>query len=131
MENKELKVAEELVDVMLSHSGILGMHWGQRRTTSKNRLRTVLAQPSADHKETRTLMNTKLKKSMTNEQLKKINTRLELEKKYSDLKPSAIKNGTKRMKTIVEAGTTLAALYAFSQSEFGKILINKIKSKMV
>ena len=63
----------------LKHYGVLGMRWGRRKSASS----TTLTNPSKDH-----VRKTQLKKKkiseMTNDELKEITNRLQLEKQYND-----------------------------------------------
>lgn len=61
----------------LEHYGIKGMQWGVRKKRSR----------SADSSEAASLKKKKVFE-MSNEELKKVNARLDLEKKYASLNPS-------------------------------------------
>jgi len=62
----------------LEHYGIKGMQWGVRKKRSR----------SAESAEAAQIKKKKVFE-MSNEELKKVNARLDLEKKYSSLNPSA------------------------------------------
>lgn len=57
----------------LIHYGILGMKWGRRKN------------PSAESIKTKTLLKTKSVDEMSNEEIRAVTTRLQLEKSYKDL----------------------------------------------
>lgn len=68
----------------LIHYGIKGMKWGKRRTQS--------ATSSDDHKKARTIAKKKLHE-MSNEELKTLTTRLQLERQYKDLSKKQVSMG--------------------------------------
>lgn len=70
------KLAEQGKEA-LEHYGIRGMKWGVRKKRSR----------SADSSEAASLKKKKVFE-MSNEELKKVNARLDLEKRYSSLNPS-------------------------------------------
>lgn len=55
-------------------------------------------------------------KSLTNKEMKMLNTRLELEKKYNQLNPSRVDKGRKVLATTVSVVGGVTTLYAASQS---------------
>jgi len=81
--NKELA---EQGQAALEHYGIKGMKWGVRKKRSR----------SAESAEAARIKKKKVFE-MSNEELKKVNARLDLEKKYASLNPSA---GAKAKKLI-------------------------------
>lgn len=105
----------------LKHVGVLGMHWGHRK---------VNANSSSDHKTTASLQSKKTHE-LTNEELKKVTNRLQLEKSYKDLSPSAIRAGKRRVETIiVGAATVVATAYAVKYFTAGVELALKAASKV-
>lgn len=81
---------------MLKHVGVLGMRWGHRRT------------PSSEHVESSKLRKKKVYE-MSNEELRKYNTRIELIKKYKEANPGKIKKAVKRVDGVI---TTIGKLSA-------------------
>lgn len=73
----------------LRHYGVLGMRWGRRRT------------PSAEASNTKTLLKTKKLEELSNDELKAITTRLQLEKQYKDLTKKNVSAGQKAVQAIV------------------------------
>ena len=71
----------------LKHWGVLGMKWGRRKDRSSGT-------ESADHITSRTIKRKKLSE-MSNEELKTLTTRLQLEKQYADLNKRQVSAGEK------------------------------------
>lgn len=114
----------------LAHYGVLGMKWGRRKareTSSSNpkrkkmstidkiknriknnkdkkeRLKKAYEQSlSADHKEA-TKLKTKDTKQLSNDELRKLTNRMQLEKQYKELRSSEIKSQRTYMDEIKEA----------------------------
>ena len=102
----------------LYHFGVKGMRWGVRKASpsgsgtksynssrdynAANRLRRKAKQSGA--------------KSLTNKEMKMVNTRLELEKKYNALNPSALDKGQRALSATVTIVGGVTALYAASKS---------------
>lgn len=66
----------------LQHWGVLGMKWGRRKGSSN----------SQDHIDTRLIKKKKLSE-MSNKELQTLTTRLQLERQYNELSPSASSKG--------------------------------------
>jgi hypothetical protein len=86
---------EEPVD-SLYHFGILGMHWGQHRSSSKSSKRSSGSEDntSADHKRKMSLKKKKVSE-MSNDELRDLTTRLQLERQYKDLRKQDVSTGRK------------------------------------
>lgn len=82
----------------IKHYGTKGMRWGVRTKRSR----------SSESKESSTLRKKK-GFQLSNDELKKVNARLSLEKSYSDLNPSSTK---KAQKAVIGLAGTLAAISA-------------------
>lgn len=100
----------------LYHYGVLGMHWGIRRKryTSK------------DYRRTKALRKKKVSQ-MSNDELKTVNTRMELENRYSNL--SSQRNLGKRIvKGITSAAATAGSIAAGYEvyRKYGKKYVNKL-----
>lgn len=72
-------------DQSLAHYGVPGMKWGVRKARRPS---------SDDYKSTASLRKRK-PSELSNEELKKVITRLQLEKQYKELSPSTISSGKK------------------------------------
>lgn len=106
---------------ILAHYGVKGMRWGVRRKNPSGEA-SKKEEKSEDYKRSRELKARPVS-SMSNKELKELNNRLQLEKTYKEVtgtNQSVIKRGMKPAKEILEAGTTLAAMYTLYNSPAGK-----------
>lgn len=88
----------------LSHHGVLGMHWGKRQGSSES-------STSPDHKNAHSLKGKKLSE-MSNDELKTLSTRLELEKKFKEAAKQDMHPAKKVVGEILaNAGKQTAATY--------------------
>ena len=105
------------------------MKWGQRRTRNKisglNKKR--ISKYSSDYNETRTLRR-KSSKKLSNEELKKLNKRMNLEQEYNRLSTSNVNRGMQIAKNVVATAGTIGGLYAISKSDYVKAGRNLIKN---
>ena len=114
----------------LVHFGIPGMKWGKGRGSStKSKPKTKPRIVSDDHKK-KVLLKGKKIHEMSNEQLRELTTRVQLEKQVRDLNPGHVKKGLNVVKTITAAGTTLASFYALSKTPLAQEIIKGVKSKV-
>lgn len=113
-----------MADDSLTHFGVKGMRWGVIRERGANG--RVMGSVAADHVTTRALMSKKQRELSTSE-LQKLNERLSLEKKNSELQSrgalAKIKKGTAIAGTILAAATTATAAYNLANSPAGKAAI--------
>jgi hypothetical protein len=118
--NINYKLANRFV---LAHYGVLGMHWGHhlpgRNEASHNpKPRKVKADPHPDHVETSSLRK-KPTSSLSTAQLKKINDRLQTERKNKELDPKGLSKGKKIALGIIAAAGTGATVYNLANSPAG------------
>lgn len=91
----------------LKHYGIKGMRWGIRRRRSRSK---IVRSKSDDYSSSRTLIKGKKMSELTNEELKKINERLELEIKFAALDPSVKSRGQRAVgKYLNQFGTVVVS----------------------
>ena len=108
----------------LSHHGIKGQRWGVRRT------KAALAR--AAQREGRRLspeaerakqLRKKKRKELTNEELKFLNDRLNLEKNSSNLNPHAIEQGKRKTAAVIGTIGLAVTLVNYANSPAGKFAI--------
>jgi hypothetical protein len=85
------------VNNILEHYGIPGMHWGRRKNRSNkprklSRREIIEKESSEDATRKRQLRKKKLHE-LTNEELKTLNTRMQLEKQYRELTKTDVSSG--------------------------------------
>jgi len=107
-------------DKVLSHFGIPGMKWGKRSSGGNKPGKKKKKLPIADDYTAAREAKAKGYKHLTNQELKSLNTRLQLEKSLRELKVSDYSKGLDAVKAVTAAGTTLAALYALGSTPFGQ-----------
>ena len=109
----------------LSQYGVLGMKWGvrkDRRTRKPKKPDAPEYTESRKNKKQRT-------RTLTNAEIRKTNERLQLEKQLAQLKrdQAIINRGNTAIKGYLALATTAGAVYTFTQTPFGKVLIAKGK----
>ncbi len=90
---KEMSQMDNTIDSFIEHYGVKGMQWGVRR--SKRQLARSSGKSS-----------TKSVKSMSDDELRKVLNRMQMEKQYKSL---TSKNSNSLTKTIIKSGATFAA----------------------
>lgn len=109
MENKELY-----------HYGVLGMKWGKRK-----------ARQSEDYKKARAIKKKKISE-MSNEELKTLNNRLNLEANYREVSKRNVSSGRKWVTGIlVGAATVTASYYANKYAKQGVEALIKLGAKAI
>jgi hypothetical protein len=76
---------EVTMDDYIQHVGILGMRWGRRKSKSS---------PSADHIKAHSLKTKKLSE-MSNEEIRTLTNRMQLESQFKNLQPKKVNYGKK------------------------------------
>lgn len=110
-------------DHELAHYGILGMKWGRRRAVGpdglvkKSAATTEYSDDAASAKSSKTKAQTKGVQSLSNDELRQLNERMNLEQNYDRLNPVAVKKGrdyvgivTKTAKVINDVDRTVQTI---------------------
>lgn len=124
VEDESLMQAEDDVDAVLAHFGVKGMKWGQR-------LRSSRGTPSEDHTRSREIKKKGRgiggTKKLSNEELKSLIERMNLEQQLSDLKKKkGAGEGSKIAKEIIlDVGKQTAKEYL--KKNAGKLILGLIK----
>ncbi len=103
------------VDDFLAHYGVPGMKWGKRKAVGSKQ-RTHVSQ---DARRAATLRKKQLSQ-LSNDDLKKLNARNELESKWRKANPTSLERGKRRAKTIIANATTIAGIYTLATSPAAK-----------
>lgn len=115
------------VNDFLAHFGVKGMHWGVRTSRggyigkeSKAKAKAK-EEPSEDHKTVSSLRKKSLP-SLSNEDLQKVNTRLQLEKSYKELtqSKSTLDKGQKKVNRVLGLANTAQQVYNLYNSPMVK-----------
>ena len=112
----------------LYHYGIMGMRWGIRRKRGPDgRVMpgTRCPEHHPDHSRARE-QRKRGAQSLSTEDLRSLNQRLQLEKQYKDLDPSAVKKGQSVVKGVIATGTTVTALYSLATSDAAQAIMKVI-----
>lgn len=112
---------------VLEHFGIKGMRWGVRRKRGKDGRVTG----SPEHVQSRKLLRTKKLSQLSNDELSALNKRLQLEKKYNELNPTANAKGKRYMGQFLSkyGGVTAGALAgAAGTATAAKIILGSSKA---
>lgn len=110
-------------DSVLQHHGILGQRWGVRRTEAQLARGRKFSEESDDHKKTTELKQKPLS-SLSNDELKVLNSRLQAETQYKNLNKKQISVGRKYINNMGKAlaGTASAATIAVGSKYVNKLV---------
>jgi hypothetical protein len=109
-------VDEQLVKEFIEHHGVKGMRWGVRKSGG-------LGKSSADFKKVAALKK-KPKHQLTNQQLKTINERLNLETNFSKMNPGPVKKGAETAAGILATVGIGFTAYNMVKSPAGQAFIS-------
>ena len=115
------------------HHGVKGMKWGVRKK-ARSAVKTLSVKHtknySSDYKETRTIRR-KSSKKLSNEQLQKLNKRMNLEQEYNRLSTQTTNRGINVARNVVATAGTIGGLYAISKSDWAKAGAEILKTKVL
>lgn len=139
------EISNEEVDAFLEHHGIKGMKWGVHRSRQPEKVRVTTkrgarvkakggtGQKPSDDAIKVAIAKQKARKSSTdalsNKELKLLVERMNMEQQYSKLtaKPSRVKTGHDKVKSILSAGQTVNSAIAFATSPAGRAIASQLK----
>ncbi len=119
---------------LLKHHGIKGMKWGVRKDSTSEKS-SAPTHSSSDHVQAeshKTTINKHGLKALSNDDLKKLNERMQLEQTYRDLqnkKPTKFETGHKQVKKILNVANTINGVYNMANSPAGKAARAAYKTK--
>ena len=113
-------------DKVLEHFGIPGMHWGVRRQSGSSGRSSKKGEVAPEHTNARKLA-AKGAKRLSNQELKDLTNRLQLEKSLRELKSSDKQKGLDFVKTATAMAGTMAGVYAIANSPAGKAATAAVK----
>ena len=110
----------------LQHVGVKGMKWGVRKDRSARinniKIQTKIPPPpdnrSADSKRAQGLRSKKVSE-LSNDELRTLNQRVELERKFKELNPSNVQKGLRTLTTIVNTASTVQKAYKLVNDPLG------------
>ena len=110
----------------LTHYGVLGMKWGRRKDRRSSATSSSNSRPSNDHKRKVKLEKKKLSE-LTNDEIRELNTRLQLERQYRDLNPQTINKG-KNVVTDILAKSAKQAVTNYATKYVSKAIETSIRT---
>lgn len=121
----------------LYHYGVLGMKWGRRKSRSrigKPMLRTRKPKIDKRSEDSKNVAQIRKKKvnQMTNQELKEVNKRLELETKYNELANKKI-TGQRAVSAIIATGLTIGTIETAARNykKAADFVIDKLGKRVV
>lgn len=121
----------------MKHHGVIGMKWGHRKGGGSSETSPKSSAPthaSPDHIEVeshKSAIKQHGLKALSNEQLQKVNNRMNLEQQYRDLnnkKPNKFDTGHGQVKKIIAVGKTLNNIHNTVNSPLGKAAVKAAKA---
>jgi hypothetical protein len=121
-------------DQILAHHGVKGMKWGVRKETDTGtgrRHRLPKSEDALKSHAARSKAKTHGRDSLSNEELRALVNRMNLEQQFSTLNKGTIKKGEAHVKSALAVATTIAAVHQFATSPTGKIIRSGITKKLI
>jgi len=106
--------------MIVEHTGVKGMHWGVRKSTSGSKP----AKPMSTDAKKVAKLKAKPASALSNKQLKEANERLNLESNYKRLNPSKVGQGRKVASEILATVGIGIAAYNIVKSPAGKAMVD-------
>lgn len=109
----------ELADDFLMHYGVKGMKWGKRKSSA-----------GSDDNAAVSPLRKKKAHELSNEELKKLNERMQLEQNYKKLNPGTAARGKKFAASIIGTATLGVTAYNIVNGAAGKDAIKLVSNVM-
>lgn len=112
----------------LMHYGVLGMKWGVRRSEAQlARAQRKAAKKEPPHEDYKKAHSGKSYKSMSNQELKDVNNRLNMERQYKDLTKKT-STGKKLVTGFIKGAGTITAVVAAAATykKYGNMVLDKV-----
>lgn len=110
----------------LSHVGVKGMRWGFRKGKAVAGAR--VREGSADHVESRRIRRMSVM-DMSNDELRAVNTRLQLEQSYRSLNPNVVQRGQRLINQALGVADTVSKVETFGRSPQGQRMLSVIRDR--
>lgn len=105
------------VDDILAHYGVLGMKWGRRKGDSDS---ASVAKPLSADAEAAQRFRKIGPNSLSNDELRQLNQRTQLEVDYARLNPSKYKKAKTVVAEVIAVGATVRTVHSMVNSPAGK-----------
>lgn len=130
--------SSDILNNILAHHGVLGMKWGHRKgssgSSSGGSKSSAPTHASGDHIQAESHQATVNKhglKALSNQDLRKLNERMQLEQTYRELqskKPNKFDTGHKQVKRILSVAKTINDIHNTVNSPLGKAAKGAVKT---
>lgn len=127
-------MSDDDVDDFLAHHGIKGMHWGIRKaepTSSRATSEKKTSYPTVSEHIIKTELHKKVKaggtKALTNQELRTMMERMQLEQSYKGLDHRSKVSGEDKAKRLLAIVGTANAIYAITKSPLGTAIKDVIE----
>lgn len=122
----DIKLSEIPKSDELRHFGVQGMRWGVRKPRPSRsdsiKIKTKTPPPpdnrSDDSKRAQSLRSKKVSE-LSNDELRTLNQRVELERKFKDLNPNKVQKGIQTLTMIVNTASTVQKAYKLVNNPLG------------
>lgn len=115
------------VDKFLSHYGVKGMRWGQRRRRSGGKVE--VSEDAKRASEIRLKAKTKSVKSLSNQEIREFATRIQLENQFRNATPSNARKVLNTVRDILGVKSTMDQVATFSNSASGQAIRSSLEKR--
>lgn len=112
----------------IKHHGVKGMRWGFHKKPGGGYRKEGRVRGSEDHERTQQLRRMHISQ-LSNDELRAVNTRLQLETTFRQVNPSVFTRGQRRVNQVLQVAATVQKADQFYQSPTGQRLSRAILSQ--